>query len=36
VPSEAAPAGIDEVERYPGLRLVALYYKTAALVLCHS
>jgi hypothetical protein len=32
VPSEVAPAGIDEAERYPGLRLVALYYKTAALV----
>ncbi len=32
VPSEAAPAGIDEADRYPGLRLVALYYKTASLV----
>jgi hypothetical protein len=32
VPIETAPAGIDEAERYPGLRLVALYYKTAALV----
>jgi hypothetical protein len=32
LPGEAAPAGIDEVERYPGLRLVALYYKTASLV----
>jgi hypothetical protein len=32
LPGEAAPAGIDEAERYPGLRLVALYYKTASLV----
>ena len=31
-PAEAAAAGIDEAERYPGLRLVALYYKTASLV----
>lgn len=31
-PGHAAPAGIDEVERYPGLRMVGLYYKTAALI----
>src|SRR5260370_17694387 len=28
VPSEAAPARLDEAVRYPRLRLVALFYKT--------